>query len=64
MRRRPPARLFGGLIGAYVLVMHVLVGPAVTDLYHRNINDLVLLGYLYAGMAYVSYALSGKQTPA
>jgi len=61
---RPPARLFAGLIGAYVLVMHVVVGLLVTDLYHRNINDLVLLGYLYAGMGHVSYALFGKQSPA
>ena len=59
---RPPARLLAGLVGAYVLLVNVLVAVLITDLYHRNVNDLILLGYLYAGMGHLSFALFGRDT--
>jgi len=57
---RPPARILAGLVGAYVLLANVLVAVLITDLYHRNVNDLILLGYLYAGTGHLSFALFGR----
>jgi len=59
---RPPARLSAGLMGAYVLLINVFASVLVTDLYHHNINDLILLGYLYAGIGHLSYALFGRES--
>lgn len=59
---RSPARLFAGLVGGYVLLMNVVVSVVVMNLYHRDVNDLVLLGYLYAGIGHVSYAVFGRDS--
>lgn len=56
-----PARMFAGVIGLYILLMVVFVNIVVEDLYDRDINNIVLLIYGYAGLGHIAYALFGKE---
>ena len=56
-----PARMFAGVIGLYIWLMVVFVNIVVSGLYDRDINNIVLLIYGYAGLGHIAYALFGKE---
>ncbi len=61
MHEREPARIFAGLMGAYILLMVIFVNLIVADLYEREISTIVVWLYAYAGIGHLSYAFFGRQ---
>lgn len=63
-RPRPPARIFAGFVGVYILLMIVFVNLVVSDLYDREASALRLWLYAYAGGGHLAFAFLGKERTA
>lgn len=58
---RHPARMFAGIVGAYIWLMVILVTVVVADLYGRDLSPPLLWLYAYAGAGHLGYAVFGKE---
>ena len=56
-----PARIFAGLLGLYIWLMVIIVNLLVADLYDRELPDLILWLYAYAGTGHLLFALFGRE---
>jgi hypothetical protein len=56
-----PARVFAGIMGAYILLMIIFVNLIVANLNEREIPVVVVWLYVYAGMGHLAYAFFGRQ---
>lgn len=61
IHEREPARIFAGIMGAYILLMIIFVNLIVADLYEREVPVLVVWLYVYAGVCHLAYAFFGRQ---
>jgi hypothetical protein len=58
---RHPARLFAGIIGAYIWLMVIFVNLVTADLYGRELSPALWWLYAYAGAGHVLFALFGRE---
>ena len=60
-----PARIFAGIIGAYIWLMVIFVNLVIVDLYGSDYSynqPLTFLWlYAYAGIGYLAYAFFGRE---
>ena len=56
-----PARMFAGVVGAYIMLMVVFVNVVVADMTGNDVSGVHLLLYAYAGMGHLVYALLGAE---
>ncbi len=60
-RARPPARIFAGIVGAYILLMIVLVNALVAEVYGRTVPGAILGLYTLVGIGHLAFAFIGRQ---
>ena len=56
-----PARLFAGVVGAYVLFMVVVVNIIVADMNDTEMSGWLLFLYAYVAVGHLTYALFGDE---
>lgn len=58
--QRHPAKLFAGIIGAYIWLMIIVVNSINADLYERDMPILLFCLYAYTGAGHLTYAFFGR----
>ena len=63
-RSRPPARIFAGIMGAYILLMIVLVNALIAEVYESDLPAKLLWLYAFSGIGHFVYAFFGRERSA
>ena len=60
-RARPPARIFAGIVGAYILLMIVLVNALAAEVYDRAVPVAMLGLHTLVGIGHLAFAFFGRE---
>ena len=63
-RARSPGRVFAGIVGAYVLLMVVIVNAQVAEIYDRAMPAMLVWLYVYSSIGHLVYAYFGRECKA